>query len=202
MPTCPNHHVSRWADYCGVCGARITEDPPPTQPAAPIRPDMPVSCPSCGEPRENQFCEQCGYDFVAGQPSAPGRWIAVVTVDRAYFEAGGATAEQFTFPTSCPERRIALSGDRIRIGRRSLSRGITPEIDLSGDLEDSAVSREHAQLLAQPDGSWSVVDKGSANGTYVNSRPEPIPRNLLVPLADGDVIHLGIWTMITLRREP
>ncbi|MGH3938282.1 MAG: FHA domain-containing protein [Pseudonocardiaceae bacterium] len=124
-----------------------------------------------------------------------------MTADRAYFEAGGAAAEQFTFPASCPERRISLYGDRIRIGRRSLSRAITPEIDLSCDPEDSAVSREHAQLIAQPDGSWSVVDKGSANGTYVNDHPEPIPRNLLVPLADGDVIRLGIWTMITLRRD-
>lgn len=213
MPTCPNRHESQWSDYCGVCGARMTEAAP-IRPAAPSKPTQPItstepagsaapaSCPDCGEVREDRFCEQCGYDFVVGQPSTPPRWIAVLTCDRAYFEAGGAAAAQFTFPARCPERRIVLSGHRIRIGRRSRSRAIMPEIDLSCEPEDEAVSREHAQLLAQPDGSWSLVDKGSANGTYVNGNPEPIPRDLLVPLADGDVIRLGIWTMITLRREP
>jgi pSer/pThr/pTyr-binding forkhead associated (FHA) protein len=44
-----------------------------------------------------------------------------------------------------------------------------------------------------------VIDVGSANGTTVNDQLEPIEANTPVPLADGDQIHLGAWTTITLR---
>jgi pSer/pThr/pTyr-binding forkhead associated (FHA) protein len=62
------------------------------------------------------------------------------------------------------------------------------------------VSREHARLLAQPDGSWAVVDDGSENGTYLNGGATPIPIEQPIPLADGDQVHLGVWTTITLCR--
>jgi hypothetical protein len=56
-------------------------------------------------------------------------------------------------------------------------------------------------LVRQPDGTWGVVDSGSANGTYLNDQLEPIPPNQLVPLAEGDRIHVGAWTTITLNRS-
>ena len=61
------------------------------------------------------------------------------------------------------------------------------------------MSREHARLLAQPDGSWAVADEGSTNGTYLNGGTEQIPTNQQTPLTDGDRVHLGVWTAITLR---
>ena len=57
---------------------------------------------------------------------------------------------------------------------------------------DPGVSRLHAVLLRSRDGSWSVVDPGSANGTEVNG--SEIPQGQPVPLRDGDRIHLGAWT--------
>ncbi len=89
----------------------------------------------------------------------------------------------------------------MRIGRRSASRGITPEIDLANPPVDPGVSREHARLLAQPDGSWALVDEGSTNGTYVNGCSQRVPTKAPVPLADGDRVHLGVWTTITLRSR-
>ena len=44
-------------------------------------------------------------------------------------------------------------------------------------------------LLKAPDGTWSVIDPGSANGTAVNG--SEIPHGQPVPLRDGDRIHLA-----------
>jgi pSer/pThr/pTyr-binding forkhead associated (FHA) protein len=129
-------------------------------------------------------------------------WVLVVDADVDYHARMQAQAEPdaepISFPPFVPPRRFALSGTRVLIGRRSRSRGIEPEIDLSGPPSDSAVSHAHALLLAGPDGSWAVVDLESANGTYVNDGVDPIPPNAPCQLLDGDRIHVGAWTTITL----
>jgi pSer/pThr/pTyr-binding forkhead associated (FHA) protein len=98
--------------------------------------------------------------------------MAVVASDHDYFEdvvaAGGPDAASLTFPDYCPERRFRLAGPEMRIGRRSASQGLEPEIDLTGPPTDPGVSRMHAALIAEPDGSWTVLDPGSENGTLVN----------------------------------
>jgi hypothetical protein len=136
----------------------------------------------------------------------PGRgWAAVITADRAYYDTvmavGGPDAVDIAFPPYHPDRLVRLTGSEIRIGRRSNSRGVTPEIDLSEPPEDVGVSRMHAVLLARPDGTWVLVDPGSANGTTVNGSTDPIAVNAEVPVGDGDRIHVGAWTTITLRRD-
>jgi pSer/pThr/pTyr-binding forkhead associated (FHA) protein len=127
----------------------------------------------------------------------------VVTADHDYFEtvraASGPDAAGISFPSYCPERRFRLSGTEVRVGRRSVSRGIDPEIDLTGPPADPGVSRLHALLVAAPDGTWSVVDPGSANGTFVNG--DEIPQGKAVALHDGDRIHLGAWTALTITRD-
>jgi hypothetical protein len=136
------------------------------------------------------------------RPAAAGTWTAVVTADRAYYDSvqveSASDADLLTFPEGCPERRFGLSGTEVRIGRRSASRHIEPEIDLTGPPVDPGVSRLHAMLIARPDGSWSVVDLDSPNGTLVNGRE--IPQGEAVPLRDGDRINLGAWTKITIIR--
>ena len=108
--------------------------------------------------------------------------------------------EDMEFPEATYTRRIALVGDHVRIGRRSTTRGIKPEIDLSGTLEDVGVSHRHAVLMRQPDGSWALVDQGSTNGTFLNTESDPIPANQRVPLRAGDQIHVGAWTTLTMER--
>jgi pSer/pThr/pTyr-binding forkhead associated (FHA) protein len=130
-------------------------------------------------------------------------WTAVVTADRDYYEsvqaAGGPDAAAITFPAYCPERRFRLSGTEVRVGRRSVSRGIDPEIDLTGPPADPGVSRLHAVFVPAADGTWSVVDLGSENGTLLNGAE--IPQNQPVPLHDGDRIHLGAWTAFTITTS-
>jgi hypothetical protein len=136
-------------------------------------------------------------------PVAQETWTAVVNADRAYFDAvqaqEGPDAGGISFPAYCPERVFSLTAQQVRIGRLSRSRGLEPEIDLSGPPADPGISHLHAVLLAQPDGSWSLVDPGSTNGTTLNDDIEPIRNDVPVPVADGARIHVGAWTTITLR---
>ena len=140
----------------------------------------------------------------AAAPSGgPIVWTAVVTSDHDYFEdvvaAGGPDSASLRFPDYCPERRFRLAGPEMRIGRRSASQGLEPEIDLTGPPTDPGVSRMHAALIAEPDGSWTILDPGSENGTLVNGTE--IAAGVRVPLHDGDRIHLGAWTAITVRAN-
>jgi hypothetical protein len=211
---CPAGHDSATTDFCDVCGtpmdaaaapaASVSSEPEPETGAG-------ETCRACGAPRVGRFCEVCGHastmpvPAAVPAPSGPAVWTAVVVADPDYFKtvmaAGGPDASSISLPTYCPERRFVLSGQQVLVGRRSASRGITPEIDLSGPPEDPGVSHLHAVLLAQADGSWAVLDPGSTNGTTINDDPIPIRTNVPIPLADGDRIHLGAWTTITLRND-
>jgi FHA domain len=183
MPTCLSGHDSASTEFCDVCGMRMTgagsdlAAPDPDQAAAP------------------------GTD-VAAAPAAG--WAVVVTADRAYYDSviaqGGPDAASIEFPWYCAERRFPLNGREMRIGRRSVSRGLAPEIDLTGPPADPGVSHMHAVLIAEPDGAWGVLDPGSANGTIVNGGE--IVAGVRVPLHDGDRICLGAWTVLTIQAPP
>ena len=112
-----------------------------------------------------------------------------------------ADAAPIPMPAFVPPRRFAVTGTQALIGRRSRSRGIEPEIDLSGPPADPAVSHAHALLLADPDGSLAVVDLESSNGTYVNDETDPIEPNIPRQLTSGDRVYLGAWTTITLTHS-
>jgi pSer/pThr/pTyr-binding forkhead associated (FHA) protein len=133
----------------------------------------------------------------------PTTWSVVVTADRAYFDRmqlkAAPAGPPLPFPASHGERRFALAGTRMRIGRRSAVRGVEPEIDLSEPPADPGISRLHALFLPAPEGSWALLDVGSANGTLLNGRE--IATGDLIPLHDGDLINLGAWTAITVHRE-
>ncbi|MQY04982.1 FHA domain-containing protein [Actinomadura macrotermitis] len=223
MATCPNGHPSDDPDYCDVCGdlmdgaARADLDAPRAAPA-PAAPERAETCPTCGAARSGRFCEEDGYDFELGTAPAPEPaeappgpppaltgWSVLITADRAYHAAvlaqEGPDAATLAFPENCPDRRVPLLGDKVRIGRRSVARGLLPEIDLAVPPGDPGVSHTHAALVAVPGGGWTIVDAGSVNGTTVNDDPAPIPPNTPVPLAPGDRVHVGAWTTITLHHH-
>jgi pSer/pThr/pTyr-binding forkhead associated (FHA) protein len=75
-----------------------------------------------------------------------------------------------------------------------VSFGRRPDNDVALDW-DGQVSRVHAELALGPDG-WTLADKQSRNGSFVNG--EPVDRPHL--LRDGDVVRLG--DTILLYREP
>ena len=217
MPSCPAGHDSISADFCDICGLAmggVSAAAPSPTPSSAVAEE---NCPECGEPRTGRFCEGCSYDFVSGAsrtpavaepvPAAPVAvalgWGAVVSADRAHYDAvrlqDGPDAAEIAFPAYCPDRHFELVGPQMRIGRRSRSRGLEPEIDLTGPPADPGISHLHAVLLLQPDGGWAVVDPGSTNGTTLNDDPEPVKTDVPIPVRDGDRIHVGAWTTITVR---
>ncbi|MDT0342804.1 FHA domain-containing protein [Streptomyces litchfieldiae] len=151
---------------------------------------------------------QSGPPGYPGMPQPPQQqtagWLVSVGPDPDYFAAmmrrSGPEAAQLTLPAYAPEQRLPLSGQQVTIGRRRQSTGESPDIDLSHPPEDPGVSHQHAILVQQPDGTWAVVDQDSTNGTTVNGAEDPIQPFVPVPLQEGDRIHIGAWTTLTLYR--
>ena len=144
----------------------------------------------------------------AAQPTTPipsltsVTWTVLITCDRVYYdrrrEAQGLAGSAVAFPAHVSERRVPLVGQQMRIGRRSAARELIPDIDLAGPPADPGISRLHAVLLAASDGTWAIVDPGSANGTILNGRQLAVGES--VTLHEGDRIHVGAWTVITVHR--
>ena len=112
---------------------------------------------------------------------------------------GHLDAASIEFPSYCPERRFQLSGTEMQIGRRSRSRGLEPEIDLTGPPTDPGISHLHAAFVAAADGTWSVLDRGSSNGTQLNGRE--IAAGESAELHDGDRVCIGAWTTLTVHAS-
>jgi hypothetical protein len=69
---------------------------------------------------------------------------------------GGTAGGSLVLPDG---QRIVLSGSPVVIGRAT---------DAGIRLDQTSVSRRHAEVRASAEGSWVVVDLGSTNGTRVN----------------------------------
>jgi FHA domain len=217
--SCPVCGTDRGGLFCEVCGYDFTTGSPaaPVDPASVFgtepagRPDPgplgpvgvePVTSPQTGS---GGGLGPSGPDpsldpSLGAAPDSANGWAAVVSADREYFDsviaAGGPDAAAIEFPAYCPQRRFSLTGAEMRIGRRSTSRGLEPEIDLAGPPADPGISHLHAVLIAQPDGSWSVLDPGSSNGTQVNGNE--IVTGVPYPLHQGDRVCIGAWTVLTI----
>jgi hypothetical protein len=208
MPTCVEGHTSKATDYCDVCGAPIASAEAQHEPS---RTAEAKACPACGMPVSGRFCEACGHDSAlpeptAAPPPAPQAasvgWTAFVNADRAFYErviaqGGPDTVE---FPRFFPERRIVLQGDATLIGRANPKQGVDPEIDLGIHPADRGVSTQHA-VLRVGDSGVTITDLGSTNGTSLNDSDDRLPEGQETPLADGDRIHVGAWTTITIRHN-
>jgi DNA-binding SARP family transcriptional activator len=205
-PVCSQGHQTEAADYCDVCGDPVGHSPS-TATAGAVPAEAPtglrvVRCPNCGSETDSDAqCVRCGLLLGATDTATPWEeqlWEIVIRPSREFYEQ--QEQEGPDFPEEPYNRRIALVGDHIGIGRRSTTQKWRPEIDLSGTLEDTGVSRHHAVLLRRPQGSWALVDQGSTNGTYLKPDEDPIPAHQPFPLSDGDQVYLGYWTCLTAQR--
>jgi pSer/pThr/pTyr-binding forkhead associated (FHA) protein len=64
-------------------------------------------------------------------------------------------------------------------------------------VDDGNVSRRHLELIRERDGTWTLVDLGSTNGTELNGRR--VDRR--TTLDDGDRISIG-GTELLFERTP
>jgi FHA domain/Double zinc ribbon len=224
---CPKcQKMSADSDFCSECGSPIVLPDPMERNSTAVSSDpeengydqhvvmAPASCPACGEPRdqiESRYCNSCRYDFLTHTPYVEGDDSTLGHGEEDDYETGGATVADHweltagvdlslrgpddPMPTDLRERIFPVEHDRNVIGRRV--NGREPQQDIA--LDDPGVSRRHAQIKRQPDGSLALLDLGSTNGTKINGIA--IESNILVPLKDGDRIMLGCWTHITVNAR-
>jgi hypothetical protein len=152
-----------------------------------------VHCPECGfqNPTSANYCSKCGALLIHDEPK--GNTTMTFAPDEVVEETGpplddlpiegtalvvrsGGGRQGETFP---------LEAEHVEIGR-------SPDADVF--LDDVTVSRSHAGLTRDADG-YTIEDRGSLNGTYVNRR-----RVEKAKLEDGDEVQIGKYRLTFLAR--
>lgn len=87
-------------------------------------------------------------------------------------------------------KRGPNAGSRFLLDQDSTSAGRHPDSDIF--LDDVTVSRRHAEFRKEGQ-SFTVVDVGSLNGTYVNR--EPVDS---ATLSNGDEVQIGKFRLVFL----
>jgi hypothetical protein len=148
-------------------------------------------CPECGFVNGDgaSYCSRCGA-FIGTPEAKPAQsTTATYVIDERTGElrpvdvedvAQGGGALVIRTGGGRVGESFPLRGDRVTIGR-------TPDAGVF--LDDVTVSRDHAVLVARPDG-WHLDDSGSLNGTYVNRRRIDSHR-----LEDGDEVQVGKYKL-------
>jgi hypothetical protein len=197
VKTCPNCNADAppTALFCEDCGYDFTTGALPPPPESNLT--LPMSAGPAGAPGGTGG-QPLGSPADGGSGPVTVEWVAEMWVDPDWY-----ATQDTNDPCPSPGMPavIPLTGRSLLVGRRSVSRNITPQIDCG---TDSGVSRRHAQLTT--DGQrWWVEDLQSANGTYVGQAGGPLPNAPLsagqkTEFAPGDRIYLGAWTRIVVRR--
>ncbi|MEU9523097.1 FHA domain-containing protein [Streptomyces sp. NPDC048224] len=165
-------------------------------------------CTRCGNrnAENSRFCSNCGAPLRAGAvPERASETTSTISISglEAYdAEVTGQTA----MPSLSPEAQAAVdalplgsallvvrrgpnSGSRFLLDGELTTAGRHPQSDIF--LDDVTVSRRHVEFRRSPDGSFTVADVGSLNGTYVNR--ERIDQ---VALSNGDEVQIGKYRLV------
>ncbi|MFD4691857.1 FHA domain-containing protein [Streptomyces sp. NPDC058463] len=173
---------------------------------APEGSSMPV-CTRCGHRNgeASRFCSNCGAPLRGGVPERASETTSTISISgiEAYeAEVTGQTA----VPSLSPEAQAAVdalpagsallvvrrgpnSGSRFLLDGELTTAGRHPQSDIF--LDDVTVSRRHVEFRRSPDGSFTVGDVGSLNGTYVNRE-----RIDSVLLSNGDEVQIGKYRLV------
>lgn len=180
MIVCPNCHTSNLdtSRFCDECGTRLAA---PQTPPPPVPDYVP---PTVERPAVSGNVTSVGIPDLSFEPGGISRPNEPLPADerRAHaklvIERGGAPGTEFE-----------ITGDEATIGRWDADNGVFPDIDLDAHDEDAKVSRRHARIR-RSDGSYSIEDLGSTNGTYVNRGRRLLPGSAQA-LNDGDEVIVG-----------
>ncbi|MFI1717717.1 FHA domain-containing protein [Streptomyces litmocidini] len=149
----------------------------------------PLVCPHCGAPvpvPTNQVCVACQRLLGEARPTrtapAEARPTRTAAVDaRATRRDRPTTVLRIRFGVV---ERTVVPGGTLLLGRApaaGATRGLLARHD--------NVSRRHATVGLEPDGTAWVRDEHSTNGTFVNG--SPVGAGARTPLRDGDVLRLA-----------
>lgn len=162
-----------------------------------------------GRPAPGTDSETSGADQSASAsgnstsfPDVP-RIMVTVSVDRDFFDEVVNDGE-IDFPDPVPaDQELSLAGQEFHIGRTSESRAIHPDIDVAALTNDQAVSSRHAVLRVADDGTLTIVDVGSTNGTFLDGvDSEAITDGVPHELKPGIAVYVGAWTRLVVSDQP
>ncbi|MFD3656906.1 FHA domain-containing protein [Streptomyces sp. 24-1644] len=173
---------------------------------APEGSSMPV-CARCGHrnAEASRFCSNCGAPLRGGVPERASETTSTISISGLEAYEAEATG-QTMLPSLSPEAQAAVdalpagsallvvrrgpnSGSRFLLDGDLTTAGRHPQSDIF--LDDVTVSRRHVEFRRNPDGSFTVGDVGSLNGTYVNRE-----RIDSVPLTNGDEVQIGKYRLV------
>ncbi|MEV0850206.1 FHA domain-containing protein [Streptomyces sp. NPDC049954] len=165
-------------------------------------------CTRCGHqnPQASRFCSNCGAPLRPGAtPERASETTSTISISglEAY---DPETTGQTALPTLSSEAQAAVdalprgsallivrrgpnSGSRFLLDGELTTAGRHPQSDIF--LDDVTVSRRHVEFRRVSDGSFTVADVGSLNGTYVNRE-----RIDSVTLANGDEVQIGKYRLV------
>ncbi|MER5756432.1 FHA domain-containing protein [Streptomyces sp. NPDC002088] len=165
-------------------------------------------CTRCGNRNgeNSRFCSNCGAPLRPGltpeRASETTSTISISGIEAYDAEATGQTP----VPMLSPEAQAAVdalplgsallvvrrgpnSGSRFLLDGELTTAGRHPQSDIF--LDDVTVSRRHVEFRRGQDGTFTVADVGSLNGTYVNR--ERIDQ---VALSNGDEVQIGKYRLV------
>ncbi|MGW1029561.1 FHA domain-containing protein [Streptomyces sp. NPDC002577] len=164
-------------------------------------------CTRCGNrnAEASRFCSNCGAPLRAGlveRSSETTSTISISGIEAYDAEVTGQTPS----PMLSPEAQAAVdalplgsallvvrrgpnSGSRFLLDGELTTAGRHPQSDIF--LDDVTVSRRHVEFRRGVDGSFTVADVGSLNGTYVNRE-----RIDSVVLSNGDEVQIGKYRLV------
>ncbi|MGX1563496.1 FHA domain-containing protein [Streptomyces sp. NPDC055506] len=165
-------------------------------------------CTRCGNrnAENSRFCSNCGAPLRAGAtPERPSETTSTISISGLEAYDAEATGQTPT-PTLSPEAQAAVdalpvgsallvvrrgpnSGSRFLLDGDLTTAGRHPQSDIF--LDDVTVSRRHVEFRRGQDGSFTVADVGSLNGTYVNR--ERIDQ---VAVSNGDEVQIGKYRLV------
>ncbi len=152
-----------------------------------------LHCPECGfqNPESANYCSKCGALLIRDES---GGHTTMTFTPEDLAEDEGVPLEELPFEGVALVVRsgggragetFPITGDEIEIGR-------SPEAAVF--LDDVTVSRTHAVLVRDESG-YTIEDRGSLNGTYVNRR-----RVEKAKLEDGDEVQIGKYRLTFLSH--
>ena len=153
-------------------------------------------CTNCGKanPDDARFCSQCGTALeTAGTDSTAtisiGGDRSEISSDRQLNPVDAAAVDALPVGSALlVVQRGPGAGSRFLLDKDVVTAGRHADSEIF--LDDVTVSRRHA-TFTRAEGSFSVADAGSLNGTYVNR-----DRIDTVVLKDTDEVQIGKYRLV------
>lgn len=215
MTTCPQCGTQNLPGmaYCEHCGAPLEQETAPAVQGV-------DSAASAASAQAQAILDSLHADATAAPPAhaSPTADVAAPAPTQIADAAPAATEGVPTAPTAAADptsvpgavpvlaitfpdgATYEVATDVTNIGRSDVAQDWHPELDLipfGGGAPDMGVSR-HQAVIQRSGTSFSVIDVGSTNGTFVNGKA--LSYNKPVELRDGDSIAFGAFNAkITIR---